>query len=127
MTLHALIVDDNVSNVEALQALLSREGIVSTMLISPIDLPELLETLDPVDVVFLDLEFPNNNGYAILEQLRADPQMADIPFVAYTVHISEQNEARRAGFHSFLGKPLDVQKFPEQLQRILSGEHVWEI
>ncbi|MBN1310923.1 MAG: response regulator [Anaerolineae bacterium] len=127
MSLHALIVDDNVSNVEALQALLHREDIACTTLISPIDLPELLETLEPVDIVFLDLEFPNDNGFDILEHLQADPRMADVPFVAYTVHISEQNEARQAGFHSFLGKPLDVHKFPEQLRRILSGERVWEI
>ncbi|MBN1429010.1 MAG: response regulator [Anaerolineae bacterium] len=127
MSQHALIVDDNVSNVEALKALLYREGVVATTLISPIDLPDLLDTLAPVDVVFLDLEFPNYTGFDVLEQLKADPRLAGVPFVAYTVHISEQNEARQAGFDSFLGKPLDVQRFPEQLQRIFNGEHVWEI
>ena len=127
MSRHALIVDDNVSNVDALQALLAREGFAATTLTSPVYLSTLLEKLDPVDVVFLDLEFPNHTGFDIMRQLKADPRMANVPFVAYTVHTSEQNEAREAGFDCFLGKPLDVQRFPGQLQRILSGERVWEI
>ena len=43
----------------------------------------------------------------------------------YTVHVSEIGVARDLGFHSFLGKPLDVDKFPEQLKRILNDEPVW--
>lgn len=127
MSRHALIVDDNISNVEALKLLLERENVTSTTLTSPINLPELLETLSPVDLVFLDLEFPNYHGFDLLAQLQADPRLAGATFVAYTVHISEQNEARQAGFHSFIGKPLDIHRFPGQLQRILNGEHVWEI
>ena len=34
--------------------------------------------------------------------------------------------AAQAGFHSFLGKPLNVEKFPDQLQQILAGEPVWD-
>jgi two-component system cell cycle response regulator DivK len=127
MSKHALIVDDNPSNVEALKILLAREGVTSTTLTSPRDLPGLLDSLEGVDVVFLDLEFPNHHGFDILAELRPDPRLASASFVAYTVHISEQNEARKAGFHSFIGKPLDVQRFPDQLRRILSGEQVWEV
>jgi CheY-like chemotaxis protein len=127
MSRHALIVDDNMSNVEALKALLQREDVACTTLTSPLELPGVLNTLEAINVVFLDLEFPNFHGFDILAQLQTDPRLASVPFVAYTVHTSEQNEARQAGFHSFLGKPLDVQKFPRQLERILNGEHVWEI
>jgi chemosensory pili system protein ChpA (sensor histidine kinase/response regulator) len=127
MSRHALIVDDNMSNVEALKALLQREDVACTTLTSPLELPGVLNTLEAINVVFLDLEFPNFHGFDLLAQLQTDPRLASVPFVAYTVHTSEQNEARQAGFHSFLGKPLDVQKFPRQLERILNGEHVWEI
>jgi hypothetical protein len=34
---------------------------------------------------------------------------------------------REAGFHSFLGKPLNVGRFPNLLRRILSGQPVWEV
>jgi hypothetical protein len=45
--------------------------------------------------------------------------------VAYTVHVSEINTVYQMGFHSFLGKPLDSDLFPDQLARILRGERVW--
>ncbi|PJF29257.1 MAG: response regulator, partial [Phototrophicales bacterium] len=75
---------------------------------------------------FLDLEFPNHTGFEIFAKLKALPKLADIPIVAYTVHNSEIDTARKAGFHSFLGKPLTLSKFPDQLQRILTGIPVWE-
>jgi len=35
--------------------------------------------------------------------------------------------ARRAGFDSFIGKPLDLRGFPDQIRRILNGQPVWEV
>jgi two-component system cell cycle response regulator DivK len=80
-----------------------------------------------VDVVFLDLEFPNSDGFQLIHELRAQPALANVPIIAYTVHTSEQNEAQAAGFDGFIGKPLNVNRFPDQLRRILNGESVWEI
>jgi two-component system cell cycle response regulator DivK len=38
----------------------------------------------------------------------------------------QMNKAKSAGFDGFLGKPLDPDKFPDQIRRILNGESVWE-
>jgi two-component system cell cycle response regulator DivK len=35
--------------------------------------------------------------------------------------------AQAAGFDGFIGKPIDPQRFPKQIQQILAGESVWEI
>ena len=86
-----------------------------------------LQKLKPVDVIFLDLELPGINGYDILDKLKRDARFSSVPIVAYTVHVSEINQARKLGFHSFIGKPLDADLFPRQLERILKGEHVWAL
>ncbi|NDJ75029.1 MAG: response regulator [Chloroflexi bacterium] len=122
----ALIVDDNPTNLDVLAALLRREGVTPLLAESPRDLPAALEEVERVDVVFLDLEFPNYDGLELIIDLKQDARLRDAPFVAYTVHVSEQNEARNAGFDSFIGKPLNVERFPDQLSRILNGEMVWE-
>ena len=49
--------------------------------------------------------------------------------VAVTAEASlEQiNKAKAAGFDGFLGKPLDMDRFPDQIRRILAGDSVWEM
>jgi len=49
--------------------------------------------------------------------------------VAVTAYASEDqlNRARAAGFDGFVGKPLDPDRFPDQVRRMLQGEAVWEV
>lgn len=123
---HALIIDDNIKNVNVLVRLLATEQVNSTQVINPMELGTAIEGMSRFDVVFLDLEMPNIDGYEILEQLRSDRRFQSTPIVASTVHVSEIKVAHDKGFDGFIGKPIDSDKFPEQLARILSGESVWE-
>jgi two-component system cell cycle response regulator DivK len=121
----ALIVDDDANNLGILAELLSLEGVANTGVQNPNKLGSVLANLDPVDVIFLDLEMPGLNGYQVLEMLRADERYQHVPVVAYTVHVSEISVTRQVGFDGFLGKPLDPDQFPKQLERILTGGSVW--
>jgi two-component system cell cycle response regulator DivK len=49
--------------------------------------------------------------------------------IAVTAEASQEqiNKARASGFDGFLGKPLDPDRFPEQIRRILANESVWEM
>lgn len=123
---HALIIDDKQMNIDVLTMLLGHENVSFTSLTSPRHLDEVIEETE-IDVIFLDLELPNNDGFDILQDMKADSRFTDIPIIAYTVHTSEIDRARRAGFDGFLGKPLNTQRFAQQLERILKGEKIWEI
>lgn len=123
---HALIIDDNVKNVSILARLLSEQAVSSTQVTHPKQLDATLAGIGKVDVVFLDLEMPGVSGYDVLEKLKTDTHFQITPIVAYTVHVSEINVAHQQGFDSFIGKPLNPEKFPDQLARILNGEAVWE-
>ena len=123
--IHALIVDDNSKNVSVLSKLMAMEGAVSTEVIDPRRLGTLLQNVGNVDVIFLDLEMPKRDGYEILEILKLYIQPT-VPIVACTVHTAEIQHTRKLGFFSFVAKPLDMDRFSNQLNRILSGEPVWE-
>lgn len=125
MTPTALVLDDNRLNLDVLRTLLEREGLQVRALESPRQLFETLEETAPA-VIFLDLEFPNHDGFEIFKELRADARWEQVPIVAYTAHTSEIDVVRKAGFNGFLGKPLNTQRFPMLLQRILNGQSVWE-
>lgn len=125
MAKRALIIDDNADNVGILAEMLMLEGLEYVALQNPTQINSIIAEDAKFDVVFLDLEMPDIDGYDILKILQADARFEQIPVVAYTVHVSEIGVARELGFHSFLGKPLDADEFPQHLQRILNDEHIW--
>jgi two-component system cell cycle response regulator DivK len=122
---HALIIDDNPKNLKVLAQLLSREGVTVTEVSDSRKLQKLIPELASVDVIFLDLEMPGVSGFDARTILRE--QIQNAPIIAYTVHVSEINQVKKAGFDGFIGKPLDHALFPSQIVRILNGEPVWEI
>ncbi|MCU0497857.1 MAG: response regulator [Anaerolineae bacterium] len=124
---HALIIDDNKENIGVLAELLTLENVTHTRVQDPTKLPLILEELPQIDLIFLDLEMPEIDGYTILKSLQEESRFDDTPVIAYTVHVSHIHQARAHGFHSFLGKPLDADRFPQQLAQILSGKSVWTI
>jgi two-component system, sensor histidine kinase SagS len=122
----ALIVEDNTSDGLVLQRLLEGLG-VSAELVTESNTVEEIHRRGRVDLVFLDFDLPGIDGFEILKVLLRDPDFQNVPIVAYTSHLSEMAAANEAGFHSFIGKPLSSTRLADQLQRILSGESVWEV
>src|SRR5689334_9308547 len=108
----ALVIDDNRKNLHVLANLLNRDRVDHTDLQDPTLVHSTLPNLERHDVVFLDLEMSGLVGYDVLKIFQADVRFCSVPVVAYTVHVSEAGEAYDQGFHSFLAKPLDPDKFP---------------
>jgi CheY-like chemotaxis protein len=123
--LHALIIDDDAYSLHVMERLLDQEDISYTAVADPTLLEGILQTLEKVDVVFLDLEMPKLDGYEVLALLKKHIE-PKVPIVACTVHTAEISNTRRQGFFSFVAKPLDLDRFSDQLHRILSGNPVWE-
>jgi two-component system cell cycle response regulator DivK len=80
-----------------------------------------------VDLVFLDLQMPKKDGYAVLAELRAEKETSGLRVVALTANVTRRDveRCRRAGFDGFIGKPIDGRRFVEVFGRILEGESVW--
>lgn len=123
---HALIIEDEQTSIEVLRNLLWQLAVSATVIESTPTIMDDLRGVERPDVVFLDLEMPTPNGYQVLSELRADRKFEGVPIIAYTTHISHMNDARRAGFDGFLGKPVNRMLFPDNLMRILNGESIWE-
>jgi two-component system cell cycle response regulator DivK len=64
-----------------------------------------------------------------LRKIRSSASLSATRVVAVTAEASSEQmkKARTAGFDGFLGKPLDPDRFPDQVHRILAGDAVWEI
>ena len=124
-----LIVEDNVSNFVLMARILGYMGIHCEWKTSGYEVVEYADTLPHVDLVLMDIRLPYEDGYEALRKLRASESLKDIPVVAVTAYASDEQmeRARLAGFDGFLGKPLDPDRFPVQIRRVLDGESVWEV
>ena len=124
-----LIVEDNVSNFVLMARMLGHMGLHCEWKTSGFEVVEYADTLPRVDLILMDIRLPYEDGYQALHKLRDHDDLSKIPIVAVTAYASEDqmHRAREAGFDGFIGKPLDPDRFPEQVRRMLDGEPVWEI
>jgi two-component system cell cycle response regulator DivK len=124
-----LVVEDNVSNFVLIARMLGYMGIHCEWKTSGYEVVEYADTLPRLDLVLMDIRLPYEDGYGALRKIRSSSALKDTRVIAVTAEASEEQiaKARQAGFDGFLGKPLDMDRFPEQIRRILAGEAVWEM
>jgi two-component system cell cycle response regulator DivK len=123
-----LVVEDNVSNFVLIARMLGYLGIHCEWKTSGYEVVEYADTLPRLDLILMDIRLPYEDGYGALKKIRSADHLKSIPIVAVTAEASEDQmrKARESGFDGFLGKPLDPDRFPDQIRRILSGAKVWE-
>jgi two-component system, cell cycle response regulator DivK len=122
---HALIIDDDAYNVYIMERLFDLENITYTAITDVLRLEETLKSLHAIDFVLLDLEMPKRDGYEIVQVLKRRLD-ARVPIVACTVHTAEINRTKKLGFSGFIAKPLDMERFSDQIRRVLNGDSVWD-
>jgi CheY-like chemotaxis protein len=118
-----LVADDNPAGRE-----LVREGLAehASSIIEAADGREALEKIREMlpDLVLLDIQMPEMDGYAVLREIRSDPALQGLRVVALTAFAmqGDRERALEAGFDDYLTKPVSVAKLKAQLEPELSPE-----
>jgi CheY-like chemotaxis protein len=78
-------------------------------------LQKIRETLP--DLVLLDIQMPEMDGYAVLRAIRSDPSLQSLRVVALTAFAmqGDRERALEAGFDDYVTKPVTVAKLKAQL------------
>ena len=110
-----IVVEDNVDNYNLILRLLTSMGIEHCEWVSS-------------GWILLDIQLPYEDGFEVHQNLREHPILKDTLIVAVTANASESymQQAINDGFDGFIGKPIDPDRFPDQVRRALEGNHVWE-
>jgi CheY-like chemotaxis protein len=115
-----LVIDDEPDNLEVVQILLEmndvdvitatngQEGLIEARKHHPI-------------FIISDLSMPDTSGWEMLEALKQDSAIMDIPVIALTAHAMEGDRSRAiaAGFHNYLTKPLRPDTFINDLLQVV--------
>lgn len=127
---HVLVVEDNVPNFVLIARMLAYMGVQRCeWKTSGWQVVEFADTLPRIDLILMDIRLPYEDGFQALEKVRANPRLKNTLVIAVTAEASveQMNKAKASGFDGFLGKPLDPDRFPDQIKRVLRGEPVWEV
>lgn len=74
-----------------------------------------------VSLVLLDLRLPGHDGWAVLKQLKSNPELSSIPVVVFTASAaaSQRNRALAAGASDYLVKPLSADRLRKAIASAL--------
>jgi two-component system, cell cycle response regulator DivK len=123
-----LVVEDNVSNFMLIARMLANIGLRCEWKTSGFEVVEFAETLTNLSLVLMDIRLPYEDGYGAFRKIRQSGKFTNIPVIAVTANtgLDQMKAAQLAGFNGFIGKPLNPDRFPDQVRKILSGGSVWE-
>lgn len=73
------------------------------------------------DLILVDMGLPDVDGQTVVTMLRQIPDLQDVPLVAITAwpEAKAMEMAQRYGCNGCITKPIDVKKFPSQIEQYL--------
>ena len=115
-----LIVEDNEKNMKLVRDVLQVKGYRTLEAVTAEDGIRLASEHKP-DLVLMDIQLPGMNGIDALGVLRADPATADIPVIAVTASVMQQDRKQitEAGFDGYIGKPINLKEFLDTVRAML--------
>ncbi len=107
VTTNILIVDDHPDNLQVLSSLLSQEGYRVRKATSGAFALKAIQAEAP-DLILLDVQMPQMDGYEVCSRLKADPASRDIPviFLSAMDDVNDKVRAFTVGGADYVTKPF---------------------
>jgi len=115
-----LYVEDNPDNRLLVRRILQADGFDVMEASSAAQALELLNLQTP-DLILMDINMPDLDGYTLTTQLKQDPNFNRVPIVALTANVMKGDRERslEAGCDGYIQKPIDVDRLPSQVSSFL--------
>lgn len=117
-----LYVEDNAANRDLIKRVLEVEGYE---VVGAEDGPTGLALADELvpDLILMDINLPDMDGYAVTAALRKNPKLNRIPIVALTANVmrGDREKSLEAGCDGYIRKPVNIDELPERVAHFLAG------
>ena len=115
-----LIVEDNDKNMKLARDILQFQGFAVLEAVNGLAGVELALAHRP-DLVLMDIQLPDIDGFEAFRRIRADPGTAATPVVAWTASVTagDRHRITESGFDAFLGKPMNMKELLATVRRLL--------
>ena len=115
-----LYVEDDPNNRLLIRRILMAEGFTVMEAPNAYSALRILQA-SPPDLILMDINLPEVDGYTLTAQIRALPEIAHIPIIALTANVMRGDRERtlEAGCDGYIQKPVDVDVLPDQIRKFL--------
>ncbi len=117
-----LLVEDNADNIETLQDYLEAHGYQVMVVHNGQEAVSAVLEHNP-DLVLMDAQMPEMDGFSATQRIRAMPQFADLPIIIFTALSmnSDQEKAMLAGATAYLSKPFSLRLLLKKIDQLLAS------
>ncbi len=115
-----LLVEDNEMNRDMLSRRLKRKGYEVVMALDGKEGVDMARSEAP-DLVLMDMSLPVLDGWEATQQIKADPEMRNLPVIALTAHAmaGDKDKSLEAGCDDYDTKPIDLKRLLGKIQALL--------
>ncbi|HZG45068.1 MAG TPA: response regulator [Allosphingosinicella sp.] len=115
-----LIVEDNELNLKLFCDLLRAHGFEVEPVRDGRDALERARAFGP-ELVIMDIQMPHVSGLELIEQMKAEETLREVPVLAVTAYAARGDEERirDAGAEGYVSKPISVMRFVEAIRTLL--------
>jgi two-component system sensor histidine kinase/response regulator len=120
-----MVVDDNPANLKLLEDMLMQQGHdVGSFPLGRLALAAAASY--PPDLILLDINMPEMNGYEVCERLKSSPQLSDIPviFLSALNETHDKVRAFRSGAVDYISKPFQFEEVQARVETHLKLHHL---
>ena len=124
--LHIVLhIEDNPSNLKLIAHVLTLRPHIRLLQAPTPGLGLELAAIHRPDLILLDINMPDLDGYGVLAELRADSVTAKIPVVAVTANATTRDieRGKAAGFDEYLTKPVNVTRLLDTIDTVLARKN----
>jgi two-component system cell cycle response regulator DivK len=122
-----LVVEDNALNIKLFCDLLNAHGHQTEPVTDSREALNAAREFKP-DLVITDIQLPHVTGIELMQQLRADEELKDVPIMAVTAYaaVGDDERFRAAGAQAYVSKPISVMRFAETVDQLLEAGRLVE-
>lgn len=115
-----LLVEDNEMNRDMLSRRLKRKGYEVVMALDGKEGVDMARSEAP-GLILMDMSLPVLDGWEATRQIKADPEMRNIPVIALTAHAmaGDKDKSLEAGCDDYDTKPIDLKRLLGKIQALL--------
>jgi two-component system, cell cycle response regulator DivK len=112
-----LVIEDNEQNLYLVRFILEKNGYQVHAAMDGQTGIDMADQLRP-DLILLDIQLPVMDGYAVAQNLRANPNVSGIPIVAVTSHamVGDREKAMAVGCNGYIEKPINPDTFMSEVE-----------